>query len=571
MMKGFRVSEAEQTEMTQVNGSGIRLPRPSITEWLCLIAGFFLVHHYAWLYDDAFVYFRYIDNFIHLDFGLVYNQGEYAEGYSSPLWALLLIAFRGIGLSYWPIVLAIAYLSFLAYWFALVVLNHRIVAGRSVSVNLPLCYSTFIYGVGAYFTSGLESPLIQVVAVAYAILIFNPASMVAALLVAISPLIRPELALPLVLVIFWTGFRLKNVPWLLVSVAFVANVAWLVFRVTYYADIFPTTYYLKNIVDIPQGLIYLNNSLGVYHAYALFITGGIALALLSRFQTTEGWRFLPERLVILIVAASVAAYVVKIGGNAQHFRYLSFSFCLSVCALAGLPEWALSRWRGEEGRDLPSRRVALQVSAAAIGLLLAVWGFIGFPPQLSSHPFGEKAESEWVEKIYDSYWHRHHDPFVNNMMKGWDQIELYDLFRSEDPTLQYRGIESGFWCGDNFRRFHLRIIHSLGLTEPILARVVMASDRPSHKFGLIPLAEEMRDLQRKFGTGSGCYRQAVEAGEAPDWIVDNLESIERIEAKSRNRHRFFENLKLAITPIAPIDPGEQAPVQPEQAVTPADG
>jgi hypothetical protein len=565
------VSDVSNSEPSSSGIRETRLPRPSLTEWLCLVAGLFLVQHYAWLYDDAFVYFRYVDNLIHLDYGLVYNQGEYAEGYSSPLWALILIVLRAMGLSYWPIVLLIAYAGFLAYWWALVVLNHRIVGDRSVSVNLPLCYSTFVYALGAYFTSGLESPLIHVAAIAYAILIFNPASSIAALLVAISPLIRPELALPLVLSVICTGFRLRRVPWLLVSTAFVSNATWLVFRITYYADLFPTTYYLKNIVDIPQGLIYLNNTMGVYHAWALLITGAVAFALLSRRESGRDWQRLPERLVILVIAGSVAAYAVKIGGNAQHFRYLSFSFCLAVSALAGIPEWALSRWRAAHSGPSSSHGATAQGAALGLGVIFALWGFIGYPPQLSSHPFRAQAESEWVDRIYDSYWHRHHDPFVKNIMQGWDQIELYELFRSEDPALQYRGIESGFWCGDNYRRFHLRIIHSLGLTEPILARVIMASDRPSHKFGLIPLAEEMRDLQRIYSTEPGSYRRAVEAGEAPAWIANNLESIEQIEAKSRNRHRFFENLKLALTPIAPIDPGELAPVPPEKRVTPADG
>lgn len=56
--------------------------------------GLFFTIHYAWLLDDAFVYFRYVDNALFLGRGLVYNAGEYVEGYSSPFWTLLLLVLR---------------------------------------------------------------------------------------------------------------------------------------------------------------------------------------------------------------------------------------------------------------------------------------------------------------------------------------------------------------------------------------------------------------------------------------------------------------------------------------------
>ena len=80
------------------------LPRPSPIEWLCLAAGLALTLHYAWVLDDAYVYFRYVDNLLFLDRGLVYNPGEYVEGYSSPLWLLLLAALRATELNFWILV-----------------------------------------------------------------------------------------------------------------------------------------------------------------------------------------------------------------------------------------------------------------------------------------------------------------------------------------------------------------------------------------------------------------------------------------------------------------------------------
>ena len=68
--------------------------RPSALEWACLVAGLFFCLHYAWVLDDAFVYYRYVDNLLVLGHGLVYNQGEYVEGFTSPLWLLILTLLR---------------------------------------------------------------------------------------------------------------------------------------------------------------------------------------------------------------------------------------------------------------------------------------------------------------------------------------------------------------------------------------------------------------------------------------------------------------------------------------------
>ena len=52
-------------------------PRPSPLEFCFLAIGLFFTVHYAWMLDDAYVYFRYVDNWLLLDRGLVFNPGEY--------------------------------------------------------------------------------------------------------------------------------------------------------------------------------------------------------------------------------------------------------------------------------------------------------------------------------------------------------------------------------------------------------------------------------------------------------------------------------------------------------------
>ena len=50
------------------------------------------------------------------------------------------------------------------------------------------------------------------------------------------------------------------------------------------------------------------------------------------------------------------------------------------------------------------------------------------------------------------------------------------------------------------------------------------------------------------------YRQAVENGTAPEWIADNLDTIELIERKTYNTHNLLANLDLAFTFVGKIEP-----------------
>ena len=177
-----------------------RRPRPQAHEWVCVALGLALVWRYAWIMDDGFVYARYADNAVLTRFGLVYNLGEYVEGYSSPLWMLWHLPLRAIGLSFWTIWLGTGLLCFAWSGWLLTRVDHQLApAGAPARVNLPLAFLAGCYGVTSFYTSGLESPLVLLVAIAYALLLVDPRDRAAQALVGLSPLVRPELALPFAL------------------------------------------------------------------------------------------------------------------------------------------------------------------------------------------------------------------------------------------------------------------------------------------------------------------------------------------------------------------------------------
>lgn len=535
--------------------------RTQPVEWLFLALGAVLVWRYRFFFDDGFVYFRYVDNLLFLKLGLVYNQGEYVEGYSSPLWTLILIALRATGLAWSLMIPLLGLLGFLLFWRMLVLLNRRLAPPGAIT-NLALAHLALAYGVLCYFTSGVETMAVQLCAVGYAMFVLRPTSLPLQVLLALSPLVRHELGAPFLLAAVWSAFTLRRVPWRMLGLCALFGAAWMSFRIVYYADLFPVTFYLKNQVDVRQGLRYLHDTLAVYHGYELF-TGGLLLLLLLRLRGVGSTPSspdakqgglglaLPQRAVMLALALSVTLYVVKIGGAPIHYRYLAFPYVLAFCALSGLPEHALEAWARPAARWL----------APALGLALALTTAAAYPRQLSRHPLfadpgskpgsdsGERLGIRYLDGINDAAYHR------RRITTGgkWAAVtpDVLRDYRREHSEQIYQGVKADGWCERIYQRFDQQFVHSWGLTEGLLARVETPSDRPGHKRRLVLMAKRLVQIQRAARdagqVGRGMYRRAVEAGAAPDWIVTNLETIEVLERKIYNRHRPLENLRLALS------------------------
>ncbi|MBK9228789.1 MAG: hypothetical protein IPL67_17465 [Ignavibacteria bacterium] len=56
---------------------------------LIAVSLYLCMNFFDWVIDDLYIYFRYVDNFISGN-GIVFNKGEYVEGFSSFLWFLYL-------------------------------------------------------------------------------------------------------------------------------------------------------------------------------------------------------------------------------------------------------------------------------------------------------------------------------------------------------------------------------------------------------------------------------------------------------------------------------------------------
>jgi len=529
--------------------------RPSAIEWMLIGVGLVLVWRYAWIMDDAFIYARYADNAVLSGLGLVYNQGEFVEGYSSPLWMLWMLPLRALGLSFWQVWLGTGLLSFaLSGWILARVDRHLTPSGRRFRVNLPLAFLAACYGVTAFYTSGLESPFVQLAAVGYALYFVDRESKQGQLLVGLSPLIRPELALPFLFALALTAYRggrRRLGPLLFPALLGVGTqLAWILFRLYYYADVLPNTFYLKHEYDPAQGWLYFVNAFGSYRVGALLLVlslAGLWLVRRPKAALPASALRLGPRLAMLGAALLVSLYVIRIGGDAVHFRFLAFPFVLTLCATGGiLSEVIGTAARGRE-----------QALCALAGVLIAGLSLLQQPPQRSTHALYGAGQSEHVDKISDPGWHRSREKYRRLAIEDPGLAERRALARAGEPFRHTASVPDDA-CARAHWRFRLRIVHSLGLTDPILARLTVPSDRPGHRYGLRPYAKSLARLYNQSAAtgdelGRGSFRRAVLAGEAPPWVVKHIEALELVERKMFNRHDLAENLSLALETPRKID------------------
>lgn len=514
-----------------------KLVAPSILEWPSLFFGLFFVLYYAWVLDDAYVYFRYIDNCLFLNYGLCYNQGEYVEGFSSPLWCLLLLGLRITHLNYWILIRVLAVLCFLVFWYLLVVLNRAFSPKNAPVFNLPLIFLCYNYSVLTYFSSGLETPLVQIYALLFALsVVYTNTGL--SILIALAPLVRHEFVLPLFVYMAWTGYRQRGIPWRLLGWIGALNGCGLVFRIWYYADLFPNPFYLKDVVDWKQGFLYVHDSLSPYRMYAVLPVFGILLLYLWKQRSFLSPHLvrIPERTAIGLMSLLVAGYVIKIGGDPRHFRYLAFSYCLLIAGFSGVAEL------------LTVRHPRVSFFRVPVCVVLALYVACLYPHQLTRHPITRNTKTILNYTINEASWHRGHPLRFSPSPWEWGtdaNLDKYETLRSK-PYAKARVhgyCFAAYYCPD------MRIVHAFGLTDPFLSRTDIPIDRPAHRNGLKRLAEDLRDLllTHQFQYHPGLLREICLQNQAPVWIQENLDEMEIVEKKMLNTHRFWENARLAFT------------------------
>ena len=313
------------------------LPWLALLGWLSSIAWF--------LTDDAFISFRYVRNLLEGN-GLVFNPGEYVEGYTNFLWILELAAIWGIfgvrpehAAPWLSVAYTIATIAALLWWVVrLPSLQNRGLVGW-MALGLLCSSATFAVWTSA---GGLETRQFTffIVAAVVCLSVYRNSRwglLAASLGLAAAALTRPEGLLLAACCFGWFAVqrmvtdgrdrsRLARDMMFLVAPFVVLVSAHFLFRYAYYGEWLPNTYYAKHVRPWYES--------GFRYLWAAALETGLYLLLpLTFLALRTRWRMYQDgtyALALLCVAVHMA-YLLPIGGD--HFEYRPLDFYWPLLAL----------------------------------------------------------------------------------------------------------------------------------------------------------------------------------------------------------------------------------------------
>lgn len=342
---------------------------------------------YRWLCDDAYISFRYVRQWMRGE-GLVFNPGEWVEGYTNFLWIVELYGLWRLT-GYSPVDTAWV-LS--AFWSLVLVAALAWVSMRSVSFSQGAWVFGLLLGwlavqphVAVWSTSGLETRQFTALLVLGVALITTPRVTVvqcflASFVIGLAALTRPEGLMLFAVCGVWVVVVLlmqkRSFVWGLLAFAlpFLLIVgAHFYFRYTCYGEWLPNTYYAKHVRAWPEA--------GLSYVYAFVLETGL-YAVLPLGLIGAWWRWMSRRDGFLWLAPGLltihCGYVVTIGGD--HFIYRPFDWYFPVLFLAAAEGTvALMRWIAgiaNRSQEASARAVSMGVGSLLFVLLAAYTTFV---------------------------------------------------------------------------------------------------------------------------------------------------------------------------------------------------
>lgn len=332
-----------------------------------------LSHYFFWqIGDDSYIYFRYVDRALA---GKWWSYADYippVEGYSSPLWYLLLIALGKLGLG-----VEMASRSLGLFFAGLTVVGCWQLA-RLLKVSIALAGFACMFlvlnqGIHYWSSSGMESALYM------ALLVYACIGIVSGkywlLPTALLAIARPEgpfllLALTLAIAVFRRHYLTPSRVMLL----WLPLVIWLVLRWSIYGQLLPNTFYAKATGSLSQQLHH-----GLMYCLPVLLPLLLLWVLWFVCKTDEQK---PQLLVVLGIISMLVGIVFLGGGDWMfHFRLL-----LPVLALLWV---ALAHYWQQGGQRL---RLGL-VASSSLLLLLSV-----SPKQVGAALIGQQLPQAYYQE-----------------------------------------------------------------------------------------------------------------------------------------------------------------------------
>jgi arabinofuranosyltransferase len=292
----------------------------------------FLAWQNRFIQDDAFIAFRYAQNLADGK-GLIWNIGEYVEGYTCFLWVLIMTIPFLVRLE--PIVFShvIGILFFCGSLFFTYNIARRIRDTLSFGVLCIILLGTN-HSFSSYATGGLETSL-QTLLLACAVYLSleflrdrkTKTLLVLSSIFGLAFFTRLDSAVFIVVIIFfliateWRQFRNKSailkLTKALIIPLFVMISVWFVWKLWYYADVFPNSFYVKvgsfSLQKVEFGSMYVFN----FFLYYLLLPFIIVFIL-----AFKSWKTDFKIMMLGSLVAGWLLYVIKVGGDFMEFRFI---------------------------------------------------------------------------------------------------------------------------------------------------------------------------------------------------------------------------------------------------------
>ncbi|MGH9000856.1 MAG: hypothetical protein ACRDY7_15860, partial [Acidimicrobiia bacterium] len=360
-----------------------------------------LLWNEKWISDDGYIYLVYAKNV--LDHGeFAFNLGEPVDAATGFLWLLALTAAKVVFffLDYRQ---ATFVLSFACAGTAFLVLAREALRTSAWFVVALGCifFTPFVV---SFSTSGLETPMVLLVAVAiYVVGRRRFHSPWLAVIMGAAPLVRPEFGLVLVgylaVVVLSRAIGAAGISLATLGLLTLA-------RFACFGDVLPNTAFVKATSEtFGQGGHYLYEFWSSYPYFGVMAGAAVAMAAVISFRSVvgaarRGARLSPEYrfgLFILGSAAALTAWVYRVGGDFMHGRFMLVPFVFVVLTVVDLGPPLL----GELGRKLLRRRGGAAITPgarrAAIGAVAVTLAFVA----AGSTPLVMRGGGNWYEGIVD--------------------------------------------------------------------------------------------------------------------------------------------------------------------------
>lgn len=283
--------------------------------FLILIVALYIWHanSLSFTQDDSFITYRYAKNFLG-GVGLVFNPGEYVEGYTNFFYMILLILVGALGgnfITFSKLLgfgsgVAIIMISF--FWLKDIGKNRNPVLAYSAP-SLLAVNSAFAY----WTVSGLETLFFSALLLC-GIYLASKRDILFAPLMALATITRPEggLVFILILAYFQISHRVEKRELARYAIIYALLILpQIIFRLLYYHDILPNPFYAKtglSIEYISSGVGYFWLFLKQYGFYGILLIIPIA-----------GFRFLKKEFgMAMFVSLGYLLYIIFIGGDVLH-------------------------------------------------------------------------------------------------------------------------------------------------------------------------------------------------------------------------------------------------------------